>query len=106
MSFKTFFSEQARKPSGLFGQYIMPIIFDRGNAALNAFMGEVLALEEGNHVLEIGFGTGKFVNTMAKNIRIGCVEGIDLSKTMVAIAKRKRIITMFVSLSLNALKVI
>jgi ubiquinone/menaquinone biosynthesis C-methylase UbiE len=89
MGFKTFFSEQARNPYGLFGRYIMPIIFDQGNATLNALMGELLDLEEGNHVLEIGFGTGRFINTMAKYIRNGCIEGIDLSKTMVAIAKRK-----------------
>jgi len=34
MSFSTYFSEQARKPSGLFGRVVMPIVFDRGNAFL------------------------------------------------------------------------
>ena len=79
MNFETFFSEQARNPSGLFGRLVMPRIFDLGNAAL----------QENDHVLEIGFGTGKFINEIAKLLNKGLIEGIDLSDTMVAVAKRK-----------------
>ena len=57
----------------------MPRIFDLGNAAL----------QENDHVLEIGFGTGKFINEIAKLLNKGLIEGIDLSDTMVAVAKRK-----------------
>ena len=35
MNFETFFSKQARKPTGLFGRLIMSKIFDLGNAVLN-----------------------------------------------------------------------
>jgi len=89
MTFKTFFSEQAKKPSGIFGRLIMPIIFDRGNVAINKFMGDLLTLKENDHVLEIGFGTGKFINEMAKFLNEGLFEGIDLSNTMVVMAERK-----------------
>ena len=89
MNFETFFSEQARNPSGLFGRLVMPRIFDLGNAAINKFMKERLALQENDHVLEIGFGTGKFINEIAKLLNKGLIEGIDLSNTMVAVAKRK-----------------
>ena len=42
MRSKTFFSEQARRPSGLFGRVVMSKIFDLGNAPLNGFMKELL----------------------------------------------------------------
>jgi len=89
MSFKTFFSEQARNPSGLFGRLVMSKIFDLGNTALNSFMKEQFELEENDHVLEIGFGTGKLLNEMASRIDNGLIEGIDISATMVKLAKRK-----------------
>ena len=89
MTFKRFFSEQARKPSGLFGRVVMSRIFDMGNAALNDFMKEILSLRENDRVLEIGFGTGKLLNEMAELAYQGLIEGIDFSSTMVAVAKRK-----------------
>jgi len=89
MSFKTFFSEQTRNPSGLFGRVVMSKVFDLGNAALNSFMKQQLEPEENDHVLEIGFGTGKLLNEIAKLINKGLIEGIDISETMVKIAKRK-----------------
>jgi ubiquinone/menaquinone biosynthesis C-methylase UbiE len=89
MSLKTFFSEQARKPSGLFGRWVMCKIFDYGNAVLNDFMKELLSLKENDHVLEIGFGTGKLISEMAKQVNKGLIEGIDFSDVMVAIAEKK-----------------
>jgi len=89
MSFKAFFSEQARNPSGLFGRVVMSKVFDLGNATLNSFMKQQLEIEENDHVLEIGFGTGKLLNEMAKLTNRGLIEGIDISEIMVKIAKRK-----------------
>jgi len=89
MSFKNFFSEQAREPSGVFGRVIMSRIFELGNAAINDFMKELLSLQENDHLLEIGFGTGKLITEMAKLIKRGLIEGIDLSNTMVALAEKK-----------------
>lgn len=67
----------------------MSRIFDQGNAILNDFMRELLALQEDDHVLEIGFGTGKLISEMARQTSRGLVEGIDLSSTMVEMAKRR-----------------
>ena len=89
MDFGAFFSKQARKPTGLFGRLIMSRIFDQGNAILNDFMKELLALQEDDHVLEIGFGTGKLMSEMAGQTSRGLVEGIDLSSTMVDMAKKR-----------------
>jgi hypothetical protein len=43
MAFKTFFSQQARKPSGWFGRWIMSGIFDFGNARLNRLVYDILS---------------------------------------------------------------
>lgn len=89
MSFSTYFSEQARKPSGLFGRIVMPIVFDRGNAFLNGFVVALMAIQPDDRVLEIGCGTGKLIKIMAKKIDKGVIEGIDFSPTMVKIAQRR-----------------
>ncbi len=89
MSFSTFFSKQARKPTGLFGRLVMSVVFDVGNARLNRFVNEVMSVQENDHILEIGFGTGKLIHAMAKQIDRGMIEGVDFSKTMVSIAQRR-----------------
>jgi cyclopropane fatty-acyl-phospholipid synthase-like methyltransferase len=89
MNFRTFFSKQARKPTGLFGRLIMSKIFDLGNTVLNDLMRESLTLQEDDHVLEIGSGTGKLINEMARQAHRGLIEGIDLSSTMVDMAKKR-----------------
>jgi len=89
MNFRTFFSKQAGKPTGLFGHLIMSRIFDLGNVVLNDLMRELLTLQEDDHVLEIGSGTGKLINQMARQAHQGLIEGIDLSSTMVDMAKKR-----------------
>ena len=89
MRFRTFFTEQAGHPSGLFGRIVMSKIFDFGNAALNNFLMETLVPEENDHVLEIGFGTGKLISKMSGRINHGLVEGIDLSASMLHIAEKR-----------------
>ena len=89
MSFSTFFSEQARKPSGLFGQYIMSTVFDIGNAYLNSFVSEQLSVQPSDHVLDIGCGTGKLIYNLAAKGNDGYFEGVDYSNTMVLKALRR-----------------
>jgi SAM-dependent methyltransferase len=75
-------SLQARKPSGLIGRFVMTKIFNSGNADLNAFVEECLALVSNDRVLEIGFGPGKLINEMANITTDGVVEGVDFSGVM------------------------
>ena len=89
MTFSSFFSKQARRPSGWFGRLVMPIVFDRGNAFLNRFVDAVMAVRPDDRVLEIGCGTGKLIKKMAVKINNGHIEGIDFSPAMVAIAKKR-----------------
>ncbi len=89
MSFSSFFSKQARKPSGLFGRLVMSNIFDFGNSYLNRFVNELLSVQKGEYLLDIGCGTGKLIHTMTSQISDGYFEGIDFSETMISIAQRR-----------------
>jgi hypothetical protein len=68
MNFSTFFSEQARKPKGLFGRIVMSFVFDKGNAYLNGFVNELMSVQANDHILEIGFGTWQLIKERAKQI--------------------------------------
>ena len=89
MDFSSFFSEQARMPDGLFGRMVMSIVFDRGNAFLNDFVNELMSVQIDDRIIEIGFGTGKLIYRMAQQIEKGIIEGVDFSKVMVSIARKK-----------------
>jgi cyclopropane fatty-acyl-phospholipid synthase-like methyltransferase len=68
MAFKAFFSKQARKPEGLFGRIAMRLVFDQGNAFLNDFVKDLMSVQSNDRIIEIGSGTGKLLNTMAKKL--------------------------------------
>ena len=89
MNFSTFFSEQARRPGGLFGRMVMSIVFDKGNAFLNDFVSELMSAQADDRIIEIGFGTGKLIYKMAQQIDKGLIEGVDFSKVMVSIAQKR-----------------
>jgi ubiquinone/menaquinone biosynthesis C-methylase UbiE len=67
----------------------MSTIFDKGNAALNAFVLKLMAVQPDDRILEIGFGTGELIGKMAQQIRSGFIVGVDFSDTMVAIAQKR-----------------
>ena len=77
-----FFSLQARRPTGLFGQYVMSNIFNIINNDLNLLVKEILNPEASNRILEIGFGSGMLIHEMAGIITDGIIEGIDFSDVM------------------------
>ena len=87
--FFNFFSEQARRPDGLFGRMVMSIVFDRGNAFLNDFVNELISVQNDDRIIEIGFGTGNLIYRMAQQIDKGLIEGVDFSKVMVSIARKR-----------------
>lgn len=89
MTFATFFSNQARRPAGFFGRYFGALIFRKGNAEMNAFVMDCLALGANDHVLEIGFGPGELIHAMARHAQEGLIEGVDFSKPMFAMANKR-----------------
>lgn len=83
-----FISRQAAHPSGLFGRllgWIWPIEHRR----LNEQVLELLRLEPGDRVLEMGCGSGLAVALAAKRIGRGFVQGFDISPLMVRMATRR-----------------
>lgn len=89
MRLATFFSKQACKPTGLFGRWVMPNIFDIGNTRLNRLLYEKLSPKPGDHILEVGSGTGKLLDKIARQVDSCIVMGIDFSDTMVSISRRR-----------------
>jgi ubiquinone/menaquinone biosynthesis C-methylase UbiE len=89
MNFSRFFAEQARRPDGLFGRMFMSIVFDRGNAFLNDVVDELMSVQGDDRIIEIGFGTGKLIYRMAQQIDKGLIEGVDFSKVMASIARKR-----------------
>lgn len=89
MKFSTYFSKQARKPSGLVGFFYMSRIFNKGNAKINELVRDTLAIQENDHGLEIGFGTGILLSAITDTLENGLMEGIDFSKSMLSIARKK-----------------
>jgi ubiquinone/menaquinone biosynthesis C-methylase UbiE len=89
MNYSRYFSKQARKPTGIFGRFYMSRVFEKGNAELNALMCETLSIRGNDHILEIGFGTGTLIKKIADHLDNGLIEGVDFSKSMVAIAQKK-----------------
>lgn len=53
------------------------------NARMNEFAVETLRIQPDDQVLEIGFGHGRTIRTIAERARAGFVAGIDLSDVMV-----------------------
>ena len=68
---------------------VMSIVFDQGNAFLNDFVNELMSVHIDDRIIEIGFGTGKLIYKMAQQIDKGVVEGIDFSRTMASIARKR-----------------
>jgi len=101
MNFSTFISEQSKKPSGIFGRFVMSRFFEMGNFELNALVYDVLSVNENNHILEIGFGPGTLIKKIAKCLNDGIIEGIDISESMVSIAKKKKKVRIIVHLEQN-----
>jgi ubiquinone/menaquinone biosynthesis C-methylase UbiE len=89
MNFATFFSNQARKPSGLFGRLFGTLIFRRGNAAINAFVLDCLALRADDQILEIGYGPGELIHAMTRQAVGGAIEGVDFSPPMLTLAAKR-----------------
>ena len=89
MGFAKFFAQQARKPSGLFGRFVMSRIFEKGNAFLNHCVKEIIAVNANDRILEIGFGTGQLIYDMAQHMNKGIIEGIEFSDEMISIAKKR-----------------
>lgn len=81
-----FVAGQLRKPSGEYAQEVGENM-DRVNEPLYDLTLDVMAPQENDRILEIGFGTGQFFDKLFLNESRLQVKGIDYSEKMVETAK-------------------
>lgn len=91
-------SAPCREPSGWRSQFARPRglggrfagwLMARKNAAMNAACVEWLALAPADRVLELGFGHGRTLASIAERTPSGFVAGVDPSPEMVRMASRR-----------------
>jgi SAM-dependent methyltransferase len=75
---------QLRKPSGVTGRLLISRVLDLANADMNRSTLELLDIEAGDQVIEVGFGGGYLVRRIAPLVGWGRVVGVDFSPEMVA----------------------
>jgi len=87
--FERLIVNQLKHPHGWIGRYLLPILWNRRNAALNESALIRLRLEAGDRVLDVGFGGGYLIDQMLAKIPKGHVSGIDASEVMVEQGRRR-----------------
>lgn len=80
---------QFRKPSGWFGSLFFGRFMNRVNRKIIDSTIALLELSPQHHVLEIGFGGGVSLSSVAETVSRGMVTGIDVSPEMVRQAERR-----------------
>lgn len=84
----TFIAQQAARPSGFLGRVIASIMVRETDADNRAAI-EALAVQPGEHVLDVGCGSGRSLELLVPLVRHGSVSGIDPSPLMVKRAHRR-----------------
>lgn len=79
---------QLTAPTGFFGQ-VAGRYRSRINAPLHAAVLAALEATPGEHVLEVGFGHGSSLETLAGRVAPGCLTGVDESDAVIARASRR-----------------
>jgi ubiquinone/menaquinone biosynthesis C-methylase UbiE len=83
-----FIARQGRCPSGLLGRLIGSIMATETAGANDAVLA-ALALQPTDRVLEIGFGHGRTLERVGRQLTAGFAAGVDLSETMVRMTARR-----------------
>ncbi len=79
---------------GQFGQptgavrWVAGRLMARTNEPMNQVTFELLGVQPGDRVLEIGFGPGRLIHQIARRVTAGFVAGVDCSEVMVRQAAR------------------
>ena len=79
---------QYRRPSGWLGRWIGRKMEEQ-HLPENTWTVQVLNPQPTDSILEIGFGTGIAIEQVAQHVTDGFVAGIDFSRTMVDVAKKR-----------------
>ena len=79
--------DQCRKPSGLFGRFILWDM-NRHHSKLTDWGLSHVSIRETDRILDVGCGGGRTINKLAALASAGKVHGIDYSKESLAAARR------------------
>jgi len=80
------FGRQFARPRGPLG-WLVARLMRRGNASLNLWLVELLAVQPQDRVLEVGFGPGVALAALLARASAGFVAGVDASALMVRQAR-------------------
>src|SRR6516165_3089565 len=83
-----FVARQSGRPSGLLGEVVGRIMAHE-TVAENRVALDLLDLQPGDRVLEIGFGHGRSLAAAMASVTNGFVAGIDHSEVMLRIARKR-----------------
>lgn len=75
-------AKQSRKPSGWLGKNILQPMFVKGNADLNQFILEQMAVQANDQILEVGFGPGELLFQLCQQNPSALFTGADFSPLM------------------------
>lgn len=78
---------QLSNPQGFWGTIVAKLM-NYGNRPMYDAAYKSLDLSPNDQVLEIGLGNGAFINELMQKIHQGRYAGIDISKTMIRLARR------------------
>jgi ubiquinone/menaquinone biosynthesis C-methylase UbiE len=88
MGLKAALASNLRQPKGFFGR-LVGFLMNKSNDFMNRFTINILKPQKGDHILEIGFGNGKYIKEIARVTQNGFVAGVDFSETMVSQARTR-----------------
>ena len=88
MRLKQAFTRQFELPTGNLGR-LAAWLMSVSNKDKNQWLIEKLDVHRGDHVLEIGYGTGELIDRLASTMNEGFIAGIDHSQLMYEIASKK-----------------
>lgn len=89
MNLSHFIAKQLKKPSGFIGTQLIGRLMNIGNHSLHIFMLDLLKIQPKDHVMELGFGGGRLLRMIAKEVKQGLVVGVDFSQDMVQQATKR-----------------
>jgi len=88
ISLRTFLANQLGFPSGWFGRFLLQLL-NRNNAPMNDLVLQLLDLQPGNRVLEIGFGGGDLMQKILNTQMPALMVGIERSPEAVNICQQR-----------------
>lgn len=82
------FMKQFSGPHGALG-HVAGLLMSRMNLPLNSWVADLLEIDAGDRVIEVGFGPGLAIELAAARAREGFVAGVDRSDVMLHQARRR-----------------